>query len=197
MTANFFVSQKPDFPEKTIFYKERMMISVKRTKLYSKAASLLLCALLVLGTFGLVSSAAPAQNADNAVTDSAENTQTVPELPETKEEKNVAEKIGDINNKINGVVWGWPAMILILGAGILLTCRNKAVQLSHFGHAMKNTIGKINVASTIGTAPFSSLMFSPFFPNILFSLIPITPIRIYVYAFVYFVYLESARSKKL
>lgn len=120
-----------------------MMISVKRTKLYSKAASLLLCALLVLGTFGLVSSAAPAQNADNAVTDSAENTQTVPELPETKEEKNVAEKIGDINNKINGVVWGWPAMILILGAGILLTCRNKAVQLSHFGYAMKNTIGKI------------------------------------------------------
>ncbi|MBR5430038.1 MAG: sodium:alanine symporter family protein [Firmicutes bacterium] len=54
-----------------------------------------------------------------------------------------AEKIADINGKINGVVWGVPMIILILVVGIWLTCGSGLVQFRHFGYAMKNTLGKI------------------------------------------------------
>ncbi len=55
----------------------------------------------------------------------------------------IADVVSDVNSAVNNVVWGWPAMILILGTGIILTLRNRGVQFLHFGHAMKNTIGKI------------------------------------------------------
>ena len=50
--------------------------------------------------------------------------------------------IESINNAINGVVWGIPMMILILGTGIYVGIRNGFPQFTHFGHAMKNTLGK-------------------------------------------------------
>lgn len=50
--------------------------------------------------------------------------------------------ITNINSKINGFVWGLPMMILILGVGIYLSLRCGFPQFSHFGHIMKNTIGK-------------------------------------------------------
>ena len=53
------------------------------------------------------------------------------------------ETIASINSAINSVVWGPPFLILLVGAGILLTIMNKGFQFRKFGYAMKNTIGKI------------------------------------------------------
>ncbi len=50
--------------------------------------------------------------------------------------------IADLNNKINGIVWGIPMMILILGAGIYLSIGCGFPQFTHFAHIMKNTLGK-------------------------------------------------------
>ena len=51
--------------------------------------------------------------------------------------------ITNVNNAVNGVVWGWPALILLGFVGILMTCLTKFFQVSHIGHWMKNTIGAI------------------------------------------------------
>lgn len=50
--------------------------------------------------------------------------------------------ITNVNAKINGFVWGLPMMVLILGVGIYLTVRCGFPQFAHFGHIMKNTLGK-------------------------------------------------------
>ena len=50
--------------------------------------------------------------------------------------------IADINDKINGFVWGLPMMVLILGVGIYLSARCGFPQFRYFGHIMKNTLGK-------------------------------------------------------
>ena len=51
--------------------------------------------------------------------------------------------ITKINAALNGIVWGWPALILLAFVGVLTTCITKCFQISHFGHWMKNTIGAI------------------------------------------------------
>ena len=55
------------------------------------------------------------------------------------------DKIAQINGAVNGVVWGIPMLILLIGTGILMTFGTKFFQLSHFGHWMKETIGGIFV----------------------------------------------------
>ena len=52
----------------------------------------------------------------------------------------VLEVIAKVNSAINGVVWGWPMIILILGTGILLTIRTKALQVRKFGTSWGETI---------------------------------------------------------
>ncbi len=54
----------------------------------------------------------------------------------------MVEFITNLNNTINGFVWGLPMMALILGVGIYLTVRCGFPQFAHFGHIMKNTLGK-------------------------------------------------------
>ena len=51
------------------------------------------------------------------------------------------EWIAKINSAINGVVWGLPMIILILGTGIFLTVRTRALQVRKFGTSFKETIG--------------------------------------------------------
>ena len=51
--------------------------------------------------------------------------------------------ITKINAALNGIVWGWPALILLAFVGVLTTCITKCFQISHFGYWMKNTIGAI------------------------------------------------------
>jgi len=52
----------------------------------------------------------------------------------------ILEVIAKVNSAINSVVWGWPMIILILGTGILLTIRSKALQVRKFGTSWKETI---------------------------------------------------------
>ena len=53
--------------------------------------------------------------------------------------KNIAE----VNDTINGFIWGKVGLILLIGTGILMTVFTKVFQVSHFGHWIKNTIGSI------------------------------------------------------
>ncbi|MDD3795626.1 MAG: alanine/glycine:cation symporter family protein [Lachnospiraceae bacterium] len=53
------------------------------------------------------------------------------------------EVITNVNSYINGLVWGWPALILLAFVGVLMTCLTKFFQLSHFKYWVKNTIGAI------------------------------------------------------
>ena len=53
------------------------------------------------------------------------------------------ELIATINSAVNGVVWGAPMLVLLIGVGILMTVRSKGLQFRKFGYALKNTIGKI------------------------------------------------------
>ncbi|MDO4490122.1 MAG: alanine/glycine:cation symporter family protein [Lachnospiraceae bacterium] len=51
--------------------------------------------------------------------------------------------ITTINSTINGIVWGWPALILLGAVGVLMTILTKVFQISHFGHWMRHTLGAI------------------------------------------------------
>ena len=54
----------------------------------------------------------------------------------------MVEMITELNGKINSFVWGLPMMVLILGVGVYLSARCGFPQFTHFGHIMKNTLGK-------------------------------------------------------
>ena len=47
------------------------------------------------------------------------------------------------NSWLNDIVWGIPALFLLMGAGIILTVGLKGFQFRKFGYAMKNTVGKM------------------------------------------------------
>ena len=53
------------------------------------------------------------------------------------------ELITRINDAVNGFVWGVPAMVCIIGVGILMSIRTKFIQFRKFPYAMKATLGKI------------------------------------------------------
>ncbi len=53
------------------------------------------------------------------------------------------ELIVKVNSFLNGIVWGWPCLILLVGTGVYYTIRCGGVQFKWFGYIMKNTIGKI------------------------------------------------------
>ena len=53
------------------------------------------------------------------------------------------ETITNLNDAINSMVWGWPALILLGCVGIIMTLLTRFFQVSHFHHWMKNTIGAI------------------------------------------------------
>lgn len=47
------------------------------------------------------------------------------------------ENIIRINQAVNGFIWGVPAMICIIGVGLLLSVRTRFIQVRKFGAAMK------------------------------------------------------------
>ena len=51
--------------------------------------------------------------------------------------------ITTVNNAVNGVVWGVPALALLIGTGILMTILTKGFQFTRFGLWMRETIGKL------------------------------------------------------
>lgn len=53
------------------------------------------------------------------------------------------EMIQSVNTAVNSFVWGVPAMVCILGVGILLTVRTRFVQFRRFPYTMKTIFGKL------------------------------------------------------
>lgn len=70
------------------------------------------------------------------------------------------ETIQSINRVVNNFVWGAPAMICILGVGLLLTFRTGFLQIRKFPYAIKTTIGRIfrkREASDGSMTPFQAV----------------------------------------
>lgn len=51
--------------------------------------------------------------------------------------------IEKINSAVNGFVWGVPAMVCILGVGLLLSFRTRLLQIRKLGYTFRVTLGKI------------------------------------------------------
>lgn len=65
-----------------------------------------------------------------------------------------------VNGYVNNFVWGVPAMICILGVGIVLTLRTNFIQIRKLGLALRNALGKLfsrEKAAEGATTPFQSL----------------------------------------
>ena len=70
------------------------------------------------------------------------------------------EQIIKINSAVNNFVWGVPAMICIIGVGLLLSCKTRFLQLRKFGYAMRLTIGRMfkkKEASDGSVTPFQAV----------------------------------------
>jgi len=53
------------------------------------------------------------------------------------------DRLAAVNGAVNGFVWGVPMLVLLVGTGILMTCRTRFFQISHFQHWIKKTIGAV------------------------------------------------------
>ena len=51
--------------------------------------------------------------------------------------------IENVNAAVNNFVWGVPAMVCIIGVGLVLSARTGFIQFRKFGYAIKNSIGRI------------------------------------------------------
>ena len=58
--------------------------------------------------------------------------------------------VTNVNDAVNSVVWGKAGLILLIGAGVLLTVVTKVFQISHLGHWWKSTIGSLFHRDVIG-----------------------------------------------
>jgi len=68
--------------------------------------------------------------------------------------------IKDVNDVVNGFVWGVPAMVLIVGVGLLLSVGTGFVQFRRFGYACRKTIGRLFKKAEAGhgaMTPFQAL----------------------------------------
>ena len=53
------------------------------------------------------------------------------------------ETITNINQAVNSFIWGVPAMVCIIGVGLLLSIRTNFIQIRKFTYAIKTTIGRM------------------------------------------------------
>lgn len=58
-----------------------------------------------------------------------------------EEAPTIAEKVAEVNKTVNGFVWTNMGLVLLIGAGILLTCATKFFQITHIKTWWMNTIG--------------------------------------------------------
>ena len=68
--------------------------------------------------------------------------------------------IESINSVINNFIWGLPAMICIIGVGIVLSVKTRFIQIRKFPYAMKITIGRMlkkRKASDGALTPFQAV----------------------------------------
>ena len=77
-----------------------------------------------------------------------------------KEKKNMLSTIEAINNAVNNFIWGVPAMICIIGVGLVLSFRTGFLQIRKFPYAMKVTFGRMfkkREASDGAMTPFQAV----------------------------------------
>ncbi|MEE1113659.1 MAG: sodium:alanine symporter family protein [Eubacterium sp.] len=55
----------------------------------------------------------------------------------------MVEVISNINGVVNNFIWGVPAMICIIGVGLILTLRTRFIQIRKFTYAIKVTLGRM------------------------------------------------------
>lgn len=55
--------------------------------------------------------------------------------------------VADFNSWLNGFVWGWPMIILLIGTGLLLTILTGFAQVRYLGTALKEVLGKLTQKS--------------------------------------------------
>ena len=60
-----------------------------------------------------------------------------------KRGKEMLQTIENVNAAVNNFVWGVPAMVCIIGVGLVLSARTGFIQFRKFGYAIKNSIGRI------------------------------------------------------
>ncbi len=68
--------------------------------------------------------------------------------------------IESVNNVVNNFIWGVPAMICIIGVGLLLSIRTGFLQIRKFTYAMKVTLGRMlkkREASDGALTPFQAV----------------------------------------
>ena len=68
--------------------------------------------------------------------------------------------IESINSVVNNFIWGVPAMICIIGVGLILSFRTGFIQIRKFPYAMKATIGRMfkkKTASDGSITPFQAV----------------------------------------
>lgn len=61
----------------------------------------------------------------------------------TQKGDKMLETITSINDKVNGFAWGWFAIILLLGTGVICTAITKCFQFTHISHWWGNTIATV------------------------------------------------------
>lgn len=68
--------------------------------------------------------------------------------------------IEQINNTVNALVWGIPAMVCIIGVGLYLSLRTHFIQFRKFGYTFKVTVGRLfhkKEASEGSVTPFQAV----------------------------------------
>jgi len=55
----------------------------------------------------------------------------------------MTETLQRLNSTLNGYVWGWPMIALLMGTGLLLTILTSVIQLRRLGFALREVLGKI------------------------------------------------------
>lgn len=70
------------------------------------------------------------------------------------------ETVEAINKTLNDFIWGVPAMVMIIGVGLLLSFRTGFIQIRKFKDSLKNTIGRMfekNAAKEGSLTPFQAV----------------------------------------
>jgi AGCS family alanine or glycine:cation symporter len=55
----------------------------------------------------------------------------------------MVETIQRLNAVVNGYVWGWPMIVLLMGTGLVLTVLTGFVQVRRLGFSLKEVLGKL------------------------------------------------------
>ncbi len=58
------------------------------------------------------------------------------------------ETITAANGWVNGYVWGWPMIVLLVGTGLLLTILTGGVQFRYLPFALREVLGKLTQKSS-------------------------------------------------